>query len=62
VILLALALVAALRPEWVAVPFAVVSGWLAASLFIRAYRLRPGKDRGSGGSPRVTRDPPRDDD
>jgi cardiolipin synthase len=46
VILLALAVLAVLRPEWVAVPFALISGWFAIALLLRAYRLRPkgGKD------------------
>jgi len=50
-ILLALALLAVLRPDWVAVPFAVVSSWLAISLFIRAYRLKP-KSSGLSDNPR----------
>ncbi len=44
VILLGLALVMVIWPRWVTVPFALLSGWLAVSLFIRAYRLR--KKRG----------------
>lgn len=52
-ILLALALLAVLRPDWVAVPFAVVSSWLAISLFIRAYRLKP-KSSGLSDNPRDT--------
>ena len=44
-ILLALALIAVLWPELVSVPFAIFSGWLAISLFLRAYRLRRRRGR-----------------
>jgi cardiolipin synthase len=37
--LLAFALVGVLWPRWVTIPFALISGWLAVSLFIRGYRL-----------------------
>jgi cardiolipin synthase len=52
-ILLALALLAVIRPEWVAVPFAVVSSWLAMSLLIRAYRLKA-ESRRISGNPRIS--------
>ena len=39
-ILLLLAVVAVIWPEWLAIPFAIFSGWLALSLFLRAYKLR----------------------
>jgi len=55
VILLVLAVLAVLKPEWVAVPFAVMSGWLALSLFLRAYRLRV-KRSGEEQPRRVMRD------
>lgn len=43
-ILLVLAAVAVLWPEWLAVPFAFFSTWLALSLFLRAYKLRRTRD------------------
>jgi hypothetical protein len=36
----AFAIVSLLWPKWVTVPMAVLSGWLAISLLIRAYKLR----------------------
>lgn len=39
-ILLLLAVVGLLWPRWVVIPFAILMGWLALSLFIRAYKLR----------------------
>jgi cardiolipin synthase len=39
VILLLLAIVGLVWPRWVIIPFSVMTGWLAVSLFIRAYRL-----------------------
>jgi cardiolipin synthase len=38
-VLLALAIMAVLWPEWLAVPFAILSSWIAASLFLRGIRL-----------------------
>lgn len=49
VILLALAILAVIWPEWVAVPFAILSGWVAISLLIRAYKLREGRGRDPSG-------------
>lgn len=37
---LAFAIASILWPQWVIVPMAVLSGWLAISLLIRAYRMR----------------------
>jgi cardiolipin synthase A/B len=51
VILLALAVLAVLRPEWVAIPFAAVSSWFAIALLLRAYRLRPRRGRDADESP-----------
>jgi hypothetical protein len=39
-LLLPMTVVAILWPRVVAVPIAVVGGWLAISLLVRAYRLR----------------------
>jgi cardiolipin synthase len=36
----AFAIVSLLWPKWVTVPMAVLSGWLAISLLIRAYKVR----------------------
>jgi cardiolipin synthase len=38
-VLLALALLGVLWPRWLTIPFALISGWLAVSLFIGGYRL-----------------------
>ena len=38
-VLLAFALVGVLWPRWLTIPFALISGWLAVSLFIGGYRL-----------------------
>ncbi|MCE5275087.1 MAG: phospholipase D-like domain-containing protein [Syntrophaceae bacterium] len=48
-VLTILSVAAVLRPLWLTVPMAVLSGWLAVSLFMRAFRLhrlrgREGKD------------------
>ena len=51
VILLVLAVLAVLRPEWVAVPFAFISGWFAIALLLRAYRLRPRRGNDADESP-----------
>ena len=40
-----LAFAAVLRPLWLTVPMAVLSGWLAVSLFMRAYRLHRLRNR-----------------
>jgi cardiolipin synthase len=45
VILLVLAVVAVIWPEILAVPFAVLSGWVAVSLLVKAYKLRHGRGR-----------------
>jgi cardiolipin synthase len=45
VILLALAIIAVIWPELLAVPFAVLSGWVAVSLLLKAYKLREGRGR-----------------
>jgi cardiolipin synthase len=39
-LLLIVAVVAALWPQVIAVPTALLGGWIAISLFVRAYRLR----------------------
>lgn len=44
-ILLVLAVAAVIWPELLAVPFAVLSGWVAVSLLAKAYRLRNGRSR-----------------
>jgi cardiolipin synthase len=51
IILLAFAVLAVLRPEWIAVPFALISGWFAIALLLRAYRLRPRRGRDADESP-----------
>jgi cardiolipin synthase len=51
VILLALAVLAVLRPEWIAVPFVLISGWFATALLLRAYRLRRKRGRDADESP-----------
>ncbi len=51
IILLALAVMAVLRPEWIAVPFALISSWFAIALLLRAYRLRPRRGKDTGESP-----------
>jgi cardiolipin synthase len=38
-VLLAFALVGVVWPRWVTIPLALISGWLAVSLFIRGYKL-----------------------
>lgn len=38
-VLLLFAVLGLLWPRWVTIPFAVLTGWLAVSLFIRAYKL-----------------------
>jgi len=45
VILLVLAVIAVMWPELLAVPFAVLSGWVAISLLVKSYRLRNGRSR-----------------
>ena len=51
VVLLALAVVAVIWPEWLAAPFAFFSVWLALSLFLRAYKLRYEQGSGQAGTP-----------
>ena len=47
--LLALALVSILRPRWIAIPAALLGGWLGLSLLVRAYKLhRSRKEELSG--------------
>jgi len=38
-ILLLLTIVGLLWPRWVVIPFSVITGWLAISLFVRAFKL-----------------------
>jgi cardiolipin synthase A/B len=59
IILFGVAVVAAAWPAAVAWPLALLAGWLAASLFVRAYRLRTGRPQ-TGAAPADPRSPPRD--
>lgn len=43
--LVVFALIALFFPRWVAVPLALISGWLGVSLFVRAVRLRSKRRR-----------------
>lgn len=44
-VLLALAVVAAIWPRLLAVPYAAVTGWIALALLLRAYRIRQKNER-----------------
>jgi cardiolipin synthase len=52
------AIIAALWPRLIAIPFAVVVGWLGVSLLVRAYGLRRGRRGEAGRESPSSRRPP----